>query len=101
MERLEVATGVLRILAHPHRLRICERLLESPCCVGDLERELSLKQNVVSQHLNLLRLNGIVEGRRTGRMVIYRVVHPGPVWLLDCIRDHMERAPQDGDSDGQ
>lgn len=80
------AANLLRILTHPDRLRICERLLAAPCAVGLLARELRLRQSVVSQHLNQLRAYEIVAARRVGRTVEYQVVHPGPAWLLECIR---------------
>jgi DNA-binding transcriptional ArsR family regulator len=80
------ATALLRVLTHPDRLRICERLLEGACPVGALAAELGLRQTVVSQHLNQLRAYEIVAPQRVGRAVHYRVVHPGPAWLLECIR---------------
>ena len=81
-EWLDRATHTLRVLTHPHRLRICERLLAGERPVGDLADAMDLKQNVVSQHLTHLRAHGIVQPRRAGRNVMYRVVHPGPGWCL-------------------
>jgi DNA-binding transcriptional ArsR family regulator len=89
MPRLEAAAATLRLLAHPHRLALCERMLAMPQSVGALATALGLRHNVVSQHLNILRAYGIVAARRQGRSVVYRVVHPGPGWLLECIRRHM------------
>lgn len=89
MPRLEAAAATLRLLSHPHRLALCERMLAVPSSVGALAAALSLRHNVVSQHLNILRAYGIVAARRQGRSVVYRVVHPGPSWLLECIRRHM------------
>lgn len=89
MPRLEAAAATLRLLSHPHRLALCERMLAMPSAVGDLAAALGLRHNVVSQHLNILRAYGIVAARRQGRSVVYRVVHPGPGWLLECIRRHM------------
>lgn len=92
---LETAAHTLRVLTHPQRLKICERLLEGRRAVGDLAAELGLKQNVVSQHLNHLRAHGIVAPERDGRAVYYQVVHRGPQWLLACIRTHMTAAATD------
>ena len=78
----------MRVLAHPHRLRICELLLQSPISVGDLARELGLPANAVSQHLGLLKAYGMLGSRREGKTVYYQVVAPQPSWLLQCIRDH-------------
>jgi DNA-binding transcriptional ArsR family regulator len=89
---LEQATQTLRVLTHPHRLQICEELLNSEQSVGHLAQVLGLRPNVVSQHLNHLRAHRIVAPRRAGRAVYYEVVHPGPAWLLACIRNHMTPA---------
>jgi DNA-binding transcriptional ArsR family regulator len=84
-DALASACEVLRVLTHPDRLRICRRLLTSPATVSTLIQDLALRQSVVSQHLNLLYARQIVDRERDGRSVTYRVVHPGPKWLLECI----------------
>ncbi|MBN2448166.1 MAG: winged helix-turn-helix transcriptional regulator [Phycisphaerae bacterium] len=90
----------LRALTHPDRLRICELLLRGDCCVGELAREIALKPNVVSQHLNHLKAYGIVRPQRDGRVVYYHVVSPAAGWLLGCIRKHMHLpADRGGDAD--
>jgi DNA-binding transcriptional ArsR family regulator len=88
LARLEQAAQLLRVLTHPQRLRMCELLLQRDRSVGELALLMELKHNAVSQHLNHLRAYGIVAAQRTGREVYYRVVHPGPSWLLGCIRQH-------------
>ncbi|MBK9119824.1 MAG: winged helix-turn-helix transcriptional regulator [Phycisphaerales bacterium] len=86
--RLAAAAHLLRVLTHPDRLRICELLLHKRASVGELALHMQRKQNVVSQHLNQMRAYGIVAPERAGRTVYYRVTHPGPSWLLACIRAH-------------
>ncbi|GMV96765.1 MAG: hypothetical protein AMXMBFR83_11250 [Phycisphaerae bacterium] len=88
MERLEGAAGALRVLAHPQRLRICDLLLAGPLSVGELADRLGAPPNAVSQHLNLMKAHGLLDRRRNGKTVYYRVVDRRPRWLLDCIRDH-------------
>jgi len=88
MEILEKAADVMRVLAHPHRLRICELLADGDVSVGELAERMGLGQNVVSQHLMILRSHGILDRRREGKAVYYCVVHPGAGWMLSCIRKH-------------
>lgn len=88
MQTLEKAASVLRVLAHPHRLRIIELLSEGPRHVGDLAAELKLAQNAVSQHLNFMKAHGILDSERQGRSVAYQVVHPQAMTVLGCIREH-------------
>jgi DNA-binding transcriptional ArsR family regulator len=89
-DRLERIVRVLRVLTHVDRLRICDALLRRDQSVGELAEALELKQNVVSQHLNVLRAHEIVAPTREGRQVYYRVVHPGAQWLLDCVCRHAD-----------
>lgn len=83
---LQEASRVLRVLTHPQRLRLCEMLLRQRLSVGELAAQSGLQPNAVSQHLSFLRAHGVLEARRDGRSVYYEVVHPGPQWLLTCIR---------------
>lgn len=88
MERLEQAATVLRLLAHPHRLRICELLSSDRMPVGALAEHLGIHCNTASQHLNMMKAFGILASEREGKEVFYRVVDPRPNWLLECIRGH-------------
>lgn len=90
-EAIDRACEVLKVLTHPERLRICQFLLAAPASVRAIEAELELRQSVVSQHLNHLYTRGIVGRERDGRHVIYRVIHPGPAWLLECIKNHYDQ----------
>ncbi|NLX20097.1 MAG: winged helix-turn-helix transcriptional regulator [Phycisphaerae bacterium] len=88
MALLERAAETLRILAHPHRLRICELLLEERVPVKVLTEQLGIAGNAVSQHLNIMKAHGILGCEREGKTVFYRVIDPRPAWLLGCIRGH-------------
>ena len=88
MERLERAVEMLRVLAHPHRLRICDLLLSKRMSVGELAEHLQIPANAVSQHLNLMKAHGILGRERDGKTVYYNVVDMSPCWLLDCIHSH-------------
>lgn len=87
--RLAQACEILRLLTHPQRLRICELLLEREHHVGELAEALRVPQSIISGHLTHLRGHGVVAARRDGRNVSYRVIHPGPAWLLECIRRNL------------
>jgi len=86
--QIEAAASILRVLAHPQRLRMVEILLEGPISVGDLAEEVGLGQAAVSQHLNHMRAHGIVDSIRDGRKVFYEVVDPHAIQVIDCIRKH-------------
>jgi ArsR family transcriptional regulator len=65
----EVAV-VHKALSDPTRLRLIQRLADSPGTVTDLMRHVDLSQPLVSWHLRRLRAAGLVETRRVGREVI-------------------------------
>lgn len=88
MERLEQAAAVMRVLAHPHRLRICELLAHGRISVNEIAEHLGVAHNAASQHLGIMKAHGILGCERDGKTVYYKVISPQPSWLLGCIRSH-------------
>ncbi|MBI4578976.1 MAG: winged helix-turn-helix transcriptional regulator [Planctomycetes bacterium] len=88
-ERLEEAALVMRVMAHPHRLRICELLLRERISVNEIAEHLGIPSNATSQHLGIMKAYGILGSEREGKTVYYRVISPQPAWVLACIRTHM------------
>lgn len=68
-----VKADYFKALAHPARIRILELLRHGERSVGELVADLELEQSTVSQQLAVLRARGIIEGRREGPTVHYRV----------------------------
>ncbi len=80
------SSEVLKALAHPVRLRIVDGLLSArECNVDKIVRGLGLPQSTVSQHLGILRSKGIVNIRREGVKVCYRVAHPAVAGILKSL----------------
>jgi ArsR family transcriptional regulator len=69
----ELKAGLFKVLGHPARVRILELLREGERSVGSLQAELELDSGGTSQHLAALRRIGLVESRREGTSVFYRV----------------------------
>jgi len=67
------AVGVLKALGSSNRLMLVCQLLEGERSVGELADVLGLAQSVVSQHLALLRRDGLVAGRREGQSIYYAI----------------------------
>ncbi len=67
------ATGFLKALAHEGRLMILCHLSAGEKSVTELEDLLSSRQAAVSQQLARLRLEGLVENRRDGKTIYYRI----------------------------
>lgn len=79
------ASELLKALAHPHRLMIVCQLLEKPRSVGELASLLKLRDSTVSQHLALLRKDGLVEPRRDGQTIWYSVASAPARALLETL----------------
>jgi DNA-binding transcriptional ArsR family regulator len=69
-------SAVLKALAHPVRLKMVEGLMGHECNVTKMVKTLKLPQSTVSQHLSILRHQGIVEIRKEGVKTCYRVKDP-------------------------
>jgi ArsR family transcriptional regulator len=67
-------------------VRILELLRDGERTVGDLQAELGLDSSGTSQHLGVLRRQGVLESRRDGTSVYYRVRDPRTFELLDVAR---------------
>lgn len=67
----EAAEAMLKALANRHRLMILCRLIDGERPVGDLAGFLELRDSTVSQHLALLRKDGLVSTRRDGQTIWY------------------------------
>lgn len=72
-------------LADPSRRAIFESLTQGEAAVKDLTARFDISQPAVSQHLAVLRDAGLVEGRREGRLVIYRIEPNGLKPLVEWI----------------
>lgn len=75
---------ILKSIAHPTRLAILELLRDEEQCVCHIEAALKLRQAYISQHLMILRQAGLVEDRRDGSRIYYRVILPEVYSLVDA-----------------
>lgn len=86
----EFAT-VARTLGHPHRLELIEHLAQGERGVEALAKRLGLSVANASQHLQRLRQAGLVDARRDGKFVLYRLADETVLDLLASLRGVAER----------
>jgi DNA-binding transcriptional ArsR family regulator len=67
------ASGLLKALANRHRLIVICQLIEKERSVGELAALLKIRNSTVSQHLALLRKDGLVTARRDGQTIWYSI----------------------------
>ena len=87
----EIKANLFRVLGHPARVRILELLQAGEQTVGALQAELGLDSSGTSQQLAALRRIGLVQSRRDGTSVYYRVDDPRVFDLLAAVRDIISR----------
>lgn len=82
----EQAADVLRLLADPVRVRIVSALhAAGELCVGDLALVLDVSDSSISHALRLLRTAGVVQNRRDGRVIYYRLTDTWAPRVLDVV----------------
>ena len=84
----EHVAEILKAVAHPVRLQIIELLETKEMSVGDIVTTLGVKQSVTSQQLNMMKDKGVLNCRRDGVKVYYRIENKDVLKLLYCVYDH-------------
>jgi ArsR family transcriptional regulator len=79
------AASRLKALGHPLRLQIVSILSEGDAHVNALAEELGVPQSAVSQHLRILRMEGLVNAERREGFAFYHLTEPKLRTLLSCI----------------
>ncbi len=85
LEALGQAAECLRTLAHPHRLRMVQMLLQGDHSVGELAEACGLPSAMASEHLRLMQRCGLLTSQKAGRRVHYRVAAPHLAKIMHCI----------------
>jgi len=74
---------LLRILGHPTRIAIVQKLAKGPKCVTDIQELLDVPQANISQHLTVLRSHQIVGYHEDGKLRCYYLTRPAIATLID------------------
>jgi DNA-binding transcriptional ArsR family regulator len=80
-----VENRIFQVLADPSRRAIFERLTRGEAAVKELTARFDISQPAVSQHLAALKDAKLVNARRDGRIVYYRVEPKGMKPLMDWL----------------
>jgi predicted transcriptional regulator len=79
------AAECLRVLAHPHRLRIVQMLLRGRHPVGELAAACGIPSHMASEHLRLMQRCGFLGCEMDGRAAYDHVAEPHLKDLLACV----------------
>jgi len=87
-EKAAEAARLLRLLANANRLLLlCRLVAEGEMTVGALAEAVGLSQPALSQHLAMLREDGLVATRKEAQAVFYRLADPKAASVLALLRD--------------
>ena len=79
------AAECLRVLAHAHRLRMVQMLLQGRFTVGELAEACDLPTPMASEHLRLMQRCGFLSSQKEGRRVYYQIAEPHLRNIMTCI----------------
>ena len=77
----EKQAEIVKAIAHPLRIAILDFLKDGPRCVYDIAKYISSERSNVSRHLSIMVGAGLLEYRKEGLKVIYKLKTP---CVLDC-----------------
>jgi DNA-binding transcriptional ArsR family regulator len=86
-ESADKASSFLKSLANPQRLRIMCLIMEQERPVGELADAVDLNQSAVSQHLALLRREGLLKTRRDGQTIYYQLADRNVTKFFGLLED--------------
>ncbi len=88
---MQEAADLFKALSDPHRVRLAILLaLRGELCVCEMAAALGVPEYKISRHLSVLRSAGIVEARRDGTWMQYKLSAPRhrlDECLRECFRD--------------
>ncbi len=85
LERYRLHAEICKVLTDPKRLMLLDTLRGGERSVGELAVAIGVTLPNASQHLAVLRSAGLVDGRRTGTTVNYRLAEPAITTACDII----------------
>jgi len=87
MKLLAMKAEVFAALGHPIRLAAAEYLSKGEKCVCDIAEQIGAERSNVSRHLAVMVKAGVLESRKEGLRVIYRLKTPCLTSFLSCVTE--------------
>jgi ArsR family transcriptional regulator len=81
------AAALLRLLSNEKRLMVLCQLADGELSVGEIQSRIGLSQSALSQHLALLRDEGVVATRRESQTIYYRVADHAAMRIIQTLAE--------------
>ncbi|GAB6180503.1 metalloregulator ArsR/SmtB family transcription factor [Desulfotomaculum defluvii] len=79
----QLKADLFKAISHPTRIRILDLLSDGEHCVCDIFEQLNVEQANTSQHLSVMKKQGILQSRKEGLRVIYSIKNPEVIEMLE------------------
>lgn len=85
-EQIDAMSKILKSMSHPIRLKILCLLQDRELSVGDIRDQVETTNANVSQHLNILRSQGIIDYRKDANFIYNRITDKRIIDLIQTMR---------------
>jgi DNA-binding transcriptional ArsR family regulator len=92
LQSLAQAAECLKTLAHPHRLRMVQMMLQGQYTVGELAEACEIPSHMASEHLRLMQRCGFLKSEKQSRFVYYSIAEPHLANIMSCIEARLGAA---------
>ncbi len=93
---LQNRANILKALGHPSRLLMVEELARGERCVCELRDLVGADISTISKHLAVLKRAGILESRKDGLQIFYRLLSPCVISFFECVESVVKARARSG-----
>lgn len=79
---IKLTAELFKTLGHPVRVKILHMLSSGELCVCNMIEEIDIEQSNLSQHLGVLKKQGLIDSRKDGQRVIYWIAYPSVLKMI-------------------
>lgn len=87
MTVFEKQAEIAKSIAHPVRVAVLAYLRPGEQCVCDIATAVKTERTNLSKHLSVMTAAGVLDSRKDGLKVMYRIKTPCVLKFLDCLKD--------------
>lgn len=88
MQRLyEKQASIAKAIGHPVRVAVIDYLQDGEQCVCDIAGKVGSERTNLSKHLSVMVAAGVLQSRKDGLKVMYKIKTPCIVRFLDCLKE--------------
>ncbi|MBL7215405.1 MAG: winged helix-turn-helix transcriptional regulator [Phycisphaerae bacterium] len=91
----EKQAQIAKAIAHPVRVAVLDYLKNGEQCVCDIAAAVKTERTNLSKHLSVMTSAGVLQSRKDGLKVMYRIKTPCVLRFLDCIKECLKEQAEE------